>query len=178
MRDLTQVRMNGKTLNTTSILRLEQDDVKMPDGSMVQRIVIRKSSASVIIPITERGTVLLVRQWRYAVAQALLELPAGVFDEDEDPLTAAQRELREETGYRAEKMVKLFAAYPAPGICDELLHFFLATGLYPDPLLGDEDEDIEVVEMSFEEAIADERTHKDCKTILGLLMAQRHLTSR
>lgn len=175
MRDLEQHRISGRTLYTTSILRLEEDDVLMPNGNQVQRVVIRKSSASVIIPLTSRGTVLLVRQWRYAATRALIELPAGVLEDDEDPLMAAHRELREETGYQAQEMIKLFASYPAPGICDELLHFYLATDLQPAPLPGDEDEDIEVIEMTLDEAIADPETHYDCKTLLGLLVAKQYL---
>ena len=86
--------------------------------------------------------------------QDLLEIPAGSMDKDEEnlPQTCAQRELAEETGYRAQKLTKLFAGYLLPGYCNEFMYFFLAQDLVYEPLTPDEDEFIEVIPASFARA--------------------------
>ncbi|MCL2498545.1 MAG: NUDIX hydrolase, partial [Symbiobacteriaceae bacterium] len=99
MRNLEQIRLSGKTLISTSIFRIEEDQARLPDGSVVNRAVLRKGAAVIIVPITSQGTVLLVAQWRYPVAQALVELPAGGIEGEETPEEAAIRELQEEAGY-------------------------------------------------------------------------------
>jgi len=175
MRNLRQTRISGTTLCTTKVFRIEQDQVAMPSGLEVTRAVVRKASAAVIIPITAEGNVLLVRQWRYAVNQALLELPAGVFDPGEDPESSARREMQEETGYYPHSLIQLNTSYPMPGICDESLHYFLARNLEYRPLPGDEDEDIELVELTFDRALADPLIRQDGKSILGLLLAKEYL---
>ena len=175
MRNLEQRRLQGQTICRSGIFNVEEDLVAMPDNSQVSRTIVRKASAVVIIPLTAQGTLLMVRQWRYAVGRALIELPAGGMEEKEEAEDAARRELQEEAGYLPLQLTPLFSSYPAPGFCDEALHYFLARDLHPSRLPGDEDEDIEVMEFTFAEAMAHPDVRADSKTLLGLYVALEYL---
>src|SRR5690606_3835128 len=98
-------------------------------GNEMQREVIEHPGAACIVPMLDNDTVLLVEQWRIGAKRPLWEIPAGTLDPGEDPLTCAARELAEETGCRAEKIEHLFTMFPSPGILDEKMHIFIATGL-------------------------------------------------
>jgi ADP-ribose pyrophosphatase len=172
---------NGTVLESTSIfsgriINVRVDKVALPNGYVSTREIVEHSEAVAIVPLDENGNVLLVRQYRLACEEALLEVPAGGMDHgDEEPLAAAQRELQEEIGYKAERMEYLSGFYVAPGYCNEYIHLFLATGLTPSRLDADLDEAVEVVRIPLDEAlglIATGEIH-DAKSIIGLLMAQR-----
>ena len=107
----------------------------------------------------------------------LLEIPAGTLEPDEDPLTAAVRELQEETGYKPGKLHRLGAEYTAPGYTTEIIHLYLATELETARLKGDADEFIEVVRLPFDEAIRQVLAGEipDGKTQVALLLVARHL---
>jgi ADP-ribose pyrophosphatase len=113
----------------------------------------------------------MVRQYRSAVGEFLLELPAGTLELNETPEEAAPRELAEETGDRAARWQRLTGFYTVPGICDEYLHLFLATDLTPGQANREFDEFIEVVTLPLDEAlrIARRGEIRDAKTIVGLL---------
>ena len=153
-------------------VRLEH--VRLADGTESTRDIVDHPDAVVILAIDDDGNALFVRQYRKAPETELLELPAGVMDPDETPLESAQRELREETGYAAGKMVELGSFYSAPGTMTELLHSFLARDLKHDPLPADDDERIELERMSFDEAVkaAHEGAFRDAKTLASLFLAQ------
>jgi ADP-ribose pyrophosphatase len=172
---------NETVLESTSIfsgriINVRVDKVALPNGYVSTREIVEHSEAVAIVPLDENGNVLLVRQYRLACEEALLEVPAGGMDHgDEEPLAAAQRELQEEIGYKAERMEYLSGFYVAPGYCNEYIHLFLATGLTPSRLDADLDEAVEVVRIPLDEAlglIATGEIH-DAKSIIGLLMAQR-----
>lgn len=110
--------------------------------------VVEHKGAVVLLPITSRGTFLLVSQWRQAIKKRTLELPAGLLEDGEDHETAALRECQEEIGYKPKKITPFLELISTPGFSNELLFFFLAEELEPSILDGDETEDIEVVEMS------------------------------
>lgn len=165
-------RIDGDVLFEGRMLRIERDTVRLPNGLKSSREVVRHPGAVGIIAVEDQK-VLLVRQFRYAIAQETLEIPAGKLDPQESPLDCAVRELREETGYRG-TMEHLSTFYTTPGFTDEIMHLFLARDLVWDPLTPDDDEFIGVERISWEEAVrcAQKNMFNDAKTILGILLAQ------
>jgi ADP-ribose pyrophosphatase len=103
--------------------------LRMDDGKVVQRDLFCYGGAAVILPVLDDGSIVMIRNYRFAIDEHLLELPAGMLEKGEDPLLAAERELAEETGYTAGKIEKLGAFYTGPGTTDENMHAYLATGL-------------------------------------------------
>jgi ADP-ribose pyrophosphatase len=157
------------------VVRFRLDTVELPDGSTTTREIIQTPGAVVIVPLTQDGQVRMVRQYRSAIGDYLLELPAGTLEPGESPEQAAPRELAEETGDRAESWQRLAGFYTVPGICNEYLHLFLATDLTPGQKHLEFDELIEVVTLPLGEALAKaERGEiRDAKTIIGLMMAAK-----
>ncbi|MCB8816477.1 NUDIX domain-containing protein [Desulfosporosinus shakirovi] len=165
-------RLDGEVLFEGRMLRLDRDRVRLPNGHESTREVVRHPGAVGIIAILDQQ-VLLVRQYRYAIAQETLEIPAGKLDPQEPPLDCAVRELREETGYRG-SMEHIGTFYTTPGFTDEVMHLFLARDLVWDPLTPDDDEFIEVEKIAWDEAVqrAKQNEFIDAKTILGILLVQ------
>ena len=156
-------------------ISLRIDDVRMPDGRETTRAVVSHPGAVAIVPLLPDGRVVLIRQYRHATGEVLLELPAGTRDQPgEAPVDTAARELVEETGYRAGWLEHLSDFYTAPGFCNELMSLYLATDL----TVGDQnlmdDEAIAVEAFTVSEAIAliAEGAIRDAKTIVGLLLVQ------
>lgn len=156
--------------------RLQGQWVTRPDGIQVERAFMDHPGSVVLIPLID-DKVVMIRQYRWALAETILELPAGTRDWDEDPLLCAQRELREETGYRAARLTPLGEIWPAPGFTNEILTFFLAQELSHDPLPGDFDEDITLAPLPLRElqAMITSGELKDGKSIIGLERAIRFL---
>ncbi len=148
----------SKILKTNSFLqtkkfRFEVNTVELPLGIQGDFGIIRHPGASLAVPIADNGQIIILRQYRFAVAQRLLEFPAGTLEPGEDPLTSMQRELQEESGYEATQWDELGIMTPCPGYSDELINMYLARGLKKlnSKPAGDEDEDIEVLLMTKEE---------------------------
>ena len=131
-------------------IRFERNRIKLPMGVEGTFGIIRHPGASLAVPITNDGQVVVLRQYRFAVQARLLEFPAGTLEEGEDPLESMKRELGEEAGYSAERWDALGPMLPCPGYSDEVIHCFLARELTPleNPPAGDDDEDLEVLLMS------------------------------
>ncbi|WP_254428097.1 NUDIX hydrolase [Synechococcus sp. WH 8101] len=131
-------------------IRFERQRIRLPMGVEGTFGIIRHPGASLAVPITNEGQVVLLRQYRFAVQARLLEFPAGTLEAGEDPLESMQRELGEEAGYSAARWDALGPMLPCPGYSDEVIHCFLARELTPleNPPAGDDDEDLEVVQMS------------------------------
>ena len=170
--DQKEERLAGEVLFKGRLLRIERDTVRLPNGLETSREVVRHPGAVAIIALKEQE-VLMVRQYRYAIAQTTLEIPAGKLDPQEPPLDCAVRELREETGYRG-TMEHISTFYTTPGFTDEAIHLFLARDLVWDPLTPDDDEFIEVETIPWDEAVqrAQQNEFKDAKTILGILLVK------
>lgn len=159
-----------EVLYTGRILNLRVDDVELPSGKRAIREVVEHRPAVGILPVTEDGTVLLVRQYRYAVGEEMLEIPAGIVDGDEPFDDAARRELQEEVGYYPEHLREITRIYNSPGFCTELMALFVATGLRPSKLQEDDDEFITVVPVAREEIpdLIAEGKLRDAKTFAAL----------
>jgi len=134
-------------------LTLREDAWRLPDGAEQVYPVLVAGVAVGILPFVEPDRVLLVRQYRHLVRGLSWELPGGGALPGEEPAAAAQRELREEAGYRADRMELLTCFYPANAYLDETAYCFVATGLTPDPLPADDDEFFERVVLPFDEVL-------------------------
>jgi len=134
----------------------------------------------VMMPVDEKGRILLVRQYRLAARQSMWELPAGTVDPGEKPLQTARRELVEETGYRAKKWTKLAEFYPSPGFLTEKMTIYVATGLTPGEATPMDDERIETRWFKAKEIDDMIRTGKimDAKTNVGFLRWRRYLAKK
>lgn len=157
------------------------ETVTLPDGQTLERGIIDHPGAVVLVPVRPSPAgpeLLLLRQYRYALNDTIYELPAGTRGWQEPWLACAQRELREETGCRADAFLPLGRIWPAPGISSEMMALFLATGLHADPLPMDADEQIERVPTLLDTAVT--MTHdgriQDAKSIIGILRAAAHLS--
>lgn len=157
------------------VVNLRVDTVRMPDGRTATREVVEHVRAVAIVPVAADGRILLVRQWRLPAGAALLEVPAGSTDHGEEPEPAVQRELQEEVGYRAGRLTHLGGFWVAPGYCTEYIHLYLAEELVESRLAGDEDENIEVVPVTLDQALAmiERGEIEDAKSQVGLLRYAR-----
>ena len=170
--------LGRRTLATGSFLELTAEDVELPGGSVTTLELLRHPGASAVVPVTAEGEVVLVRQYRHAVAEQvgdgwLLEVPAGKLDPGESPEHCARREVAEEVGYEVGELVSLGAMFSSPGFTDERIHLFLGRSLSPCAQSLDEDEVLRVERLPFGEAVAraaDGRI-EDAKTICALLRA-------
>ena len=160
-----------RRLLTTDRFFVEELWRQSPDGTMRKRAIIRHTGAVAILPIVDGGQVCLIRNYRVAAGGTLLEIPAGTLVPGEDPLAAAQRELAEETGFRAERWQRLFRFYMSPGILDEQMHLFVATGLTAGQPAREPGEEIENVIVGRDEAhrMVEQGQIVDAKTLIAIL---------
>jgi len=159
------------------VFNVFQETVTLPNGNAINLDVIRHPGAAAIVPLTRNQTVIMIEQYRHAVGGTIWEIPAGTLDERESPLTCAQRELTEETGYTAATWQKLGEITPVPGYSDERIQLFLATDLTLSLQHLDPDEVLEVREVAFTDALdmIARGIIQDAKTICGLFMAHAWL---
>ena len=136
------------------VLHLYRDEIYLPDGREAFREYCRHIGAVCVVPITDAGEVICVRQYRYPVADVMLEIPAGKLDsKNEDPTSAALRELREETGATCKKLTFMGKYYSSPAILDECIYMYMAEGLEFGDMELDEDEFIEVKRIAIDELV-------------------------
>ena len=154
-------------------MRLEVERVRLPNGRTAELALVRHCGAVAVVPVTAEGEVILVRQYRHATGEWLLEVPAGKLDPDEAPDECVARELEEETGFRAGSIESLGPIWVTPGFCDERIWLYLATELEPGTQALEPDEILTPVRMPWQEAIAAAHDGRiqDGKTICALLRA-------
>ncbi len=176
---LQEITLKTEYIYRGRILNLRKDHVQIANDQFSIREIVEHHPAVVILAV-EGDQMILVKQYRIAIGKVLLEAAAGLIDDGEDPLEAAKRELREETGYTAQKWTYLSSAYSAPGFCEELLHYYLAEELTPGETDLDEDEFVEVRKLSLAEMETMLDTHQieDIKTIAIYFLARRVLAAR
>ncbi len=147
----------------------------MADGSELVRETIQHPGAVVILPLLSDQRVCLIRNQRIAVCQTLIELPAGTLEPGENPAVTAQRELSEETGYRADRIERLGEWLMSPGILNERMHVFVATGLSPGPTALEAGEQIEPLVVDWSHALEMVRNGEivDAKTVAAILFYDR-----
>jgi ADP-ribose pyrophosphatase len=152
------------------------EDVELPNGKTSKREIVKHPGAVAIIPITDEGKLVLVRQYRKALERVLVEIPAGKLEKNEEPAMTARRELEEETGYAAQELHHLLSFYTSPGFADEIIHLYVAKGLKKlesaAPL--DDDEFVDLLEVTLEEALAmlQKQEIYDAKTAYALQYLQ------
>ena len=176
LEELKEVCVKENRIFEGVILNLRSDEVRTPSGHIAKREVAEHKSAVGMIALTDRNTILLVRQYRYAVNEIMLEVCAGLIEPGEDPSQAAEREMQEELGVKAKKLYRIGEFYASPGFCTEIFTLFLATGLEESSLPQDEDENVSVVEVALSDIplMIREGKIRDSKTFAALswLMAK------
>lgn len=147
------------------------DEIILPDGKKATREYLSHPGAVAVIPFVDKKNIILVSQYRYPVGRLTWEIPAGKLDKGEKPSVCVGRELEEETGFKAKKIVKLISYWPTPAFANEVLHVYAAFGLTETQKSPDEDEFIEHKIMPFKKALELVKKGKimDSKTIIALL---------
>lgn len=152
------------------ICNVKLDEITLPDGRTALREVVEHGEATAIVAVDNEGKLLLVRQYRHPALREVLEIPAGMIDEGEEPEVCAIRELEEETSFKPGKITHVTSAYTAIGFCTEILHVYIAEDLIQGKFNFDEDEFITIEKYSLDESLDLIYTGKivDSKTILGI----------
>lgn len=173
--DFTEHRVDGGEVYSGGLLKIQSDRIRLPNGHEAEREYIRHPGAAAILAITEKEEVVLEWQYRYAPRRHYIEIPAGKIDPGESPLLAAQRELREETGFRAKDWSLLLEHDVAIAYSDERIHIYLARGLVEESHQRDEEEFLACFLLPMEEALQwlDEGRLTDSKTQAALMAYAR-----
>lgn len=174
-------KFEEKTISTEHIFKgkiisVQVDEVELPDGKRSNREIVRHPGAVGLIALTKENKIVMVEQYRKPLERSLLEIPAGKLEPGEEPAVTAERELEEETGYRAGQMEYITSFYTSPGFANEIIHIYLASGLekVENPANGDEDEFVELVELSLEKAFECMKNKRifDAKTVFAVQYLQ------
>ena len=167
---LKEEKISNKNVYEGMILKVENAEVKCPNGNIATREIVRHTPGAAVLAITNDNKIILERQFRYAFAEILYEIPAGKQEEGENPFDIAKRELEEETGYFANSMELLGKIYPTCGYCDEIIYLYLAKDLVMKEKHWDENEFIELEYVTLEEMkqMILDGTIVDAKTVCAL----------
>ena len=176
---MNEETIDSKLIYEGKILSLRVDTVKGPNG-VSKREIIDHSQAVTIIPYQKPGSIYLIHQFRKPTEQILIELPAGCMESNEEPIVAAARELKEETGFTASSLTKVGEMYMAPGFCNEYMHFYIAEELKSGETDMDLDEYMEMKEYSLSELkeMIKEKKIIDAKTVLGVYFIEEYIRKR
>ena len=173
--DMRETQLSATYFFEGKIMKTRLDEVRLPNGKTARREICEHVGGVGVLPIDRDGNVILVRQFRYPYNTELLEIPAGKLDHGaEDYAACGARELEEETGFSAGRIVPLGAQYPSPGFLTEVVHLYAALDLTPGETHPDEDEFVETVCLPLTEVermIADDEI-RDAKTIVAMYRAK------
>lgn len=169
---MTEERKQSEFAFRGKVFNVRIDYLNRPGGRMSRIDVVEHNSAVTILPIDVDGQVWFIRQYRHPIEMELLELPAGVMEDNEAPEYSAQRELREEIGMAANRLTLLGDFYLAPGYSTEHMFAFLATELIPAPLQPDDDEEIRIEKIPLSQVQAEVSAGRiqDSKTLAVLFL--------
>lgn len=172
------MNLEEKTLSTKQIfegkiISVQVDTVQLPNGEQSTRELVKHPGAVAVIPVTKDGKIIMVRQFRKALEKEIIEIPAGKLELGEAPEVTAIRELEEETGYTTKQLQYVQSFYTSPGFADEIIYLYYTDQLEPmiDEAELDEDEFVEVMEVSLDEAetfMKEQKIH-DAKTVFALM---------
>jgi ADP-ribose pyrophosphatase len=167
--------VRSRTVFDGRVLRVRVEEVRLASGLVATREIVEHRGAVAMVPVTETGEILMVRQYRRALDAHLLELPAGTIEPGEDVTECLQRELAEEVGMRAGHTRHLITFAPSPGFLTERVHVYLCTDLSPHHLQGEE-EGLQVVSVPLAAArrLVDTGEVRDAKTVIGILLTAEH----
>lgn len=170
----SEIKFKGK------IFDVIRDEITLPDGKTALRDVVKNRGAAAILAVEENGKILFVRQYRHPAGENMLEIPAGLIEPGEEPLTCAKRELEEETSFKAGKITFILKLFSSPGFSNEQLYIYLAEDLQKGRLNLDSDEFIDIEYYSFDDAVAmifnGEIT--DAKTIAAIFACREFILKR
>lgn len=174
--DMREKQLSHRYFFEGKIMKARLDEVELPNGKTAPREVCEHVGGVGVLPIDRDGNVILVRQFRYPYDTEMLEIPAGKLDhgEGESIADCGARELKEETGCTAVRLVPLGCEYPSPGFLTEVVHLFAALDLTDGEMQPDEDEFVEVVRLPLAEveAMVERNEIRDAKTVVALYRAK------
>ena len=173
---LREERISGEDIYGGIFLKMKRDTVSLPDGQEAVREYLTHPGAVAIVALLDDGRVLLERQYRYPIAKACIEIPAGKLDPNENPLLCAQRELAEETGYIAKKWSYIRRIHPVISYSTEFIDIYLAEDLVPGESKLDDEEFLDVFAAPLEQLIAwvEEGEITDVKTTISAYWLDRY----
>ena len=175
--DYTEKKLRRLNTYEGIIINVGLDRVSLPDGSEAFREIVEHPGGACILPVDGEGNAYCVRQYRYPIGEHLLEAPAGKLERGEDPLVCAVRELGEETGFAAGRIVPLGAYHSSPGFSSERLYIYLALDLSSGEAHPDEGEFLDLVKLPFSELLSMVKRGEisDGKTAIAALQAEHIL---
>lgn len=175
-----EVTISSETIYEGRIIDVKKDQVRLPNGKNGTRELVKHPGAVGIIPITADDRLIVVEQYRKPLERSIVEIPAGKLEPGEEPVVTAVRELEEETGYGANDFTYLQTIATSPGFADEVIHLYIAKDLYKieQPASPDEDEFVELMDISLEEAeemMQDGRIY-DAKTVIAVMWMRQNMS--
>ena len=176
MKKFEEKTIRSEAIFNGKVISLQVDDVLLPNGKEGKREIIKHPGAVAVIALTKDHKLVVVEQYRKALERSIIEIPAGKLEAGEEPAVTARRELEEETGYGCHELTFLQSFYTSPGFADEIIHIFIARDLYEieNRAALDEDEFVELLEISLEEALqmVAEQKILDAKTAFAVQWLQ------
>src|SRR5699024_7851566 len=172
MNKFTEKTLQTKEIFNGNIISLQVDNVLLPDGNESTREIVKHPGAVAIIPITEDNKIIFVEQFRKPLERSLIEIPAGKIEPNEKPEITVVREVEEETGYTTEQLEHITSFYTSPGFADEIIHLYFTDKLTKlvEAVPGDDDEFVEICELTLQEALEliDNQKIDDAKTMYAI----------